>query len=83
VHGAVLSELRTRNKIRLAGDLNKLRRLRERADYHLEANYGHSSEVCPLCDENKRVAKGDVVNVSHWQQASRIAPGLIALLHRF
>jgi len=42
VHGAVLAELRRRNKMRLAGDLAKLQRLRNHADYHVECNSGHS-----------------------------------------
>ncbi len=83
-HEAVLRELRGRHKMRLAGDLNKLRRLREHADYHIDANCGHSPDSCGYCDRHKTPdSAGPVVDDNHWQEAISIAPMLIALLQKF
>jgi len=83
VHGAVLAELRRRNKPRLAGDLASLQRLRNHADYHIETDSGHSADICRLCEELKTPNPPDVVNGEHWKRAARIAPGLISLLVKF
>ena len=84
VHGAVLAELRKRNKTRLAGDLATLQRLRNHADYHIECNSGHSSNVCRLCEQVAKMASSPVVvNADHWRETTKVAPGLIDLLKKF
>ena len=79
-HGGVIKELRSRQKLKMSGELSILHRLRGHADYHIDNNAGYSKRSCPYCVQHQRSAGGNVVTVRQWHEAFTIASSLIPQL---
>ena len=83
-HGRVIHELRSRRYRNLAERLQRLRALREHADYHMEASDSVLNKDCEFCKKIRESPSPSepVVNQSHWEEAKEVSDHLSPLLEK-
>jgi uncharacterized protein (UPF0332 family) len=82
-HSGVINALRRGRTSQLSYNLRELLRLREHADYHLEAMDTALNQQCLHCQKVRESAAGTpVVNKSHWDNVHELSQAVFPQLDR-
>ena len=82
-HGSVIHELRRGPTSQISFKLAELRRLREHADYHLEATDTELNRECQECQKVRGSAgETPVVNANHWDNVQELSQAIFPQLDR-
>jgi hypothetical protein len=82
-HSGVIIALRQGRTRQLSDNLRELLRLREHADYHLEATDTELNQQCFHCQQVRGLAAGTpVVNKSHWDNVQELSQAVFPQLDR-
>lgn len=81
-HGAVIRALRNKIGRVRADQLERLRELRDHADYHLDCAQGPFNDDCEICEELRESSASEAVTSKQWQEASEIGARFLPLIRK-